>query len=159
MIAVNGVSLLDTNGDWISEIEMDLYPYDAGTDSGVDYTSPNNDTNPAEPISSLQGVPPFSSEIIGTINIDLIEILSNADTQKRESVLSPNPATDRVTASNENGLAKISFYNVLGTEVLRLENINAQSVEIDISQLSSGIYLVKTLSDNNNETVKRLVKL
>lgn len=159
MIAVNGVSVLDTNGDWLNQVELDVYPYDAGTDSGVDYTSPNNDTDPQEPISSLQGVAPFSNEIIGTLNINLVDILAVSNVEIKETVLLPNPATTRVTATNENSLKRVVFYNVLGTEVLRVEDINATSAQIDISDLSSGMYLVKAENETNNETVKRLVKL
>ena len=32
---------------------VSLFPYDAGTDSGTDYTSPNQDTNPADPIALI----------------------------------------------------------------------------------------------------------
>ncbi len=159
MIAVNSASVLDTNGDFINEIELDLYPYDAGTDSGVDYTSPNNDTDPQEPISSLQGVVPFSNEIIGTLRISLVDILSTSEVNTKESRLSPNPARTSVNVSNENGLKQVAFYNVLGSEVKIIENINAPSTQIDISDLPSGIYLVRTVNDLNNETVKRLVKL
>jgi uncharacterized repeat protein (TIGR01451 family) len=64
---VHGESLLDRNGKWVASKVVTLYPYDAGTDSGTTYTSPNNDTNPQEPISSLQGVPPFSSAPVATL--------------------------------------------------------------------------------------------
>jgi hypothetical protein len=50
-----GVSNFDLceNGEWITNRSIDLYPYDAGTDSGVNYTSPNQDTNPKENITIL----------------------------------------------------------------------------------------------------------
>ncbi|MEM7185694.1 MAG: spondin domain-containing protein [Bacteroidota bacterium] len=159
MIAVNSVSLLDGNGDWLNEIEIDLYPYDAGTDSGLDYTSPDDDTDPQEPISSLQGVAPFSNDIIGSITINLLQVLGTSDAGTTQSILSPNPATTRVTASHSDGLSSVSVYNVLGKEVLRVNQVNDTSVEIDISRLPSGIYLVKTETQNNTESVKRLVKL
>ena len=160
MIAVNSVSLVDTNGDWMDEINIDLYPYDAGTDSGVDYTSANADTNPQEPISSLQGVTPFSNEIIGTLTISLESvILGNNDTASNQTVLFPNPTNDKVTISGASKLENIAIYNVLGAEVFQLKNINSNSTEIDLTDLRSGIYLVKVESDTNNESVRRLVKL
>ena len=66
-VGVSGLSLLDDQGNWVAEKTVTLYPYDAGTDSGPDYTSPNTATNPPEVIASLRGVRPFSSEPIGTL--------------------------------------------------------------------------------------------
>jgi len=159
MIAVNSVNLLDGNSDWIDQIDIDLYPYDAGTDSGVDYTSPNNDTDPQEPISSLQGVTPFSNETIGSFSIVLQSVLGVEDAGQNEIVIYPNPASKIVTISDDSPLQTVTFYNVLGAEVLKISNINATSKQIDISELSSGIYLVKAQNELNNESVKRLVKL
>ncbi len=65
-VGVSGLSLRDAAGDWIGELEVVLYPYDAGTDSGTAYNSANDDTQPREPIHSLRGVNPFSDEPIGT---------------------------------------------------------------------------------------------
>jgi hypothetical protein len=160
MIAVNSISLVDGNGDWIDEINIDLYPYDAGTDSGVDYTSADSDTNPQDPISSLQGITPFSNEIIGTLTISLESVvLSNDDITAAQTVLFPNPANDKVTISNTTNLETVTIYNVLGAEVMQQNNINSKSIQIDLSGLTSGVYLIKVLNDNNNEGVRRLVKL
>ena len=38
------------NGEWIDEIELDLITYDAGSDSGEMFTSPDKDTQPKKPI-------------------------------------------------------------------------------------------------------------
>jgi len=65
-VGVSGLSLRDDEGDWIEELEVVLYPYDAGTDSGPNYTSANDDTQPKEPIRNLSGESPFSDEPIGT---------------------------------------------------------------------------------------------
>ncbi|MDC8006347.1 spondin domain-containing protein [Aureisphaera galaxeae] len=159
MIGVNSIDLLDGNGDWKDEIIIELYPIDAGTDSGVDYDSSNMNTNPQEPISSLQGITPFSSEIIGTLTITLESVLGTNDLAENKITLYPNPAQNRFTVSHTNSLQSISVYNVLGAQVLKKENINAQTVEVDISALPSGAYLVKTISDSKQESVSRLIKL
>jgi len=160
MVAINSVSLVDGNGDWIDEINIDLYPYDAGTDSGVDYTSADADTNPQDPISSLQGVTPFSNEIIGTLTISLESVvLGIDDLTTNQTVLFPNPASDKVTISNASNLEMVTIYNVLGTQVMQLKNINSNSTQVDLANLPSGVYLVKVQNDTNNEGVRRLVKL
>jgi Spondin_N/Secretion system C-terminal sorting domain len=159
MIAMNSVSLLDTNGDWIDEIIIDLYPYDAGTDSGVDYTSPNMNTDPQEPITSKQGMTPFSNEIIGSITITLEGVILGVDDiTLNETILFPNPTDKTVTISSSNSVQAVSIYNALGAEVLTLNDVRSNSKQIDLSHFSSGIYLVKVRDISNNISVKRLVK-
>lgn len=55
-VGVNNLSLLD-NGDWVDELVVDLNPYDAGTDSGTSYESPDRDTSPREPIAHITTAP------------------------------------------------------------------------------------------------------
>ena len=159
MIAVNSIDLLDSNGDWKDEIIIDLYPYDAGTDGGVDYSSGDMNTNPQEPISSLQGITPFSSEIIGTLTITLESVLGTNDLTENKTTLFPNPAQEQFTVSHTNTLQSVSVYNVLGSEILKKENINANTLVVDISAIPSGAYLVKVVTDSKNESVSRLIKL
>ena len=55
-VGTHGVVLFD--GDhWRPEVTVDLLPYDAGTDSGVAYTSANLDTQPPAPIEMILGYP------------------------------------------------------------------------------------------------------
>ena len=72
-VGVSGLSLRDDDGDWVEELEVVLYPLDAGTDSGPAYTSANDDTRPKEPIRGLQGERPFSDEPIGTFTFVLTD--------------------------------------------------------------------------------------
>ena len=51
-VGVHDLQLFE-NGAWVASKVISLLPYDAGTDSGTDYTSPNQDTNPADPISLI----------------------------------------------------------------------------------------------------------
>lgn len=61
-IGVNSVKLTDDNSNWIPLISLDLFAYDAGTDSGVGYNSSNLVTNPFQNISSLKNVDPFTDK-------------------------------------------------------------------------------------------------
>ncbi|MEM9373347.1 MAG: spondin domain-containing protein [Planctomycetota bacterium] len=72
-VGVHGMSLRDEQG-WIRSLEVDLWPYDAGTDSGPSYGSPNADTNPQEPIRNLTGEFPFEgSGRIGTLVFEAVD--------------------------------------------------------------------------------------
>ncbi|XP_029465957.1 spondin-2-like [Rhinatrema bivittatum] len=50
-----GISALDLceNGQWKTRVLYDLFPWDAGTDSGFTFSSPNFVTNPQEPVSQI----------------------------------------------------------------------------------------------------------
>lgn len=50
-VGVHGLSLLD-NGAWVAQKTVGLYPYDAGTDSGTTFTSPDQVTVPRGMITS-----------------------------------------------------------------------------------------------------------
>lgn len=54
-LGVQALSLVDGNGDWESELTVDLFVYDSGTDSGVTFTSVDQDTNPQVAIDLLSG--------------------------------------------------------------------------------------------------------
>lgn len=55
-VGVTGLSLYGDEG-WIEELVVDLYPYDAGTDSGSSYTSPNEPTEVREGIYVTEADP------------------------------------------------------------------------------------------------------
>ena len=64
-VGVSGLALLE-NGDWVAEKTVTLWLYDAGTDSGTNYTSPNLDTNPQDPIALHTTLPGYSGVPMGT---------------------------------------------------------------------------------------------
>ena len=74
-VGVHDYSLLDENGDWKTEVEMELFPYDAGSDDGTEYTSGNADTNPKQTITNLTGVAPFSSQPLGSFSVTLLQTI------------------------------------------------------------------------------------
>ncbi len=162
MIAINSISLIDSNGDWINEISIDLFPYDAGTDSGMDYDSSNMDSNPQEPISNLQGVSPFSTEKIGTITISLEEIILNTNDiiNKKTISIYPNPSKDLINISISNSEIKsIEIFNILGKKVNSYSLQNVIQTEVDITKLPSGVYLLSILDASNKSTLKKIIKI
>ncbi|MCA8836984.1 MAG: spondin domain-containing protein [Proteobacteria bacterium] len=56
-IGISRVSLLDANGQFRNNAEFPLYMYDAGTNSGTDFTSAAIPTDPPTPIVRLVGNP------------------------------------------------------------------------------------------------------
>jgi len=53
---VHGLNLIQS-GDWVREHVVPLYPYDAGTDLGASYESPDRDAQPRLAIRAVNGFP------------------------------------------------------------------------------------------------------
>ena len=156
MIAVNSLSLLDNNGDWIQEIQLDLYPYDAGTDSGPDYVSPNSDMQPPGVISSLQGVAPFSNEKIGTLTITLEGTNVGIDDLDSEKIIIyPNPVTDLLNIEATGfQIRNVLIYNLVGQEIVTQEFQGT----LDVSVLEDGVYMLKLYNQEGGAIVRRILK-
>ena len=76
-----GVSALNLRPDdtWLLETTIDLVPYDAGTDSGANFTSSNADTNPPEPITHITGFPFENAPPLGTFTLRRLVSLQPGD--------------------------------------------------------------------------------
>ena len=61
--------------------------------------------------------------------------------------LYPSPAQNELTISAENTIQNVTVYNVLGRKVQSF-NVNATSKKIDVSFLSTGIYILKYTANN-----------
>lgn len=67
-VGVNGLNLFES-GRWRPMTIVDLLPYDAGTDSGGTFTSPNQPTIPPEPIFEITENPFPDGVPLGTFSI------------------------------------------------------------------------------------------
>ena len=70
-VGINGLSLLDGQGNWRATVQVDLYPYDAGTEDGTEFTLSNSDTNPQENITSIRNTGKFSDEPMAMLSFVL----------------------------------------------------------------------------------------
>ncbi|GAB1855905.1 hypothetical protein MHTCC0001_07400 [Flavobacteriaceae bacterium MHTCC 0001] len=70
----------------------------------------------------------------------------------------PNPVQDNLTIENNNSLPiTATIFNVLGKEILKINDINHSKIKINLSTLKAGVYLLQT-TFNNTTTTKRLIK-
>jgi spondin-1 len=60
-VGVSGLELCLANGSWIENKVLNLYPNDAGTDSGPTYISPDQPTIPKDPIRKIKPDDPSDS--------------------------------------------------------------------------------------------------
>lgn len=89
--------------------------------------------------------------------IDL-STLSNTEFEENGSNIKvyPNPTNGMINISFSNGntILNASVYNVAGQKLLEVSNTN----KIDISNLSSGMYLLKMKDTENNSITKQIIK-
>ena len=70
--------------------------------------------------------------------------------------LYPNPATDRITIASKSDNASIEIYNITGKRVL-FKDLNLGENILNVSQLKTGVYLARLVSDSNVETKKLII--
>ena len=102
-VGVSGLSLLDAQGEWLLPHQVDLFPYDAGTEEGTELSLSNPGTeegtelslsNPATSpqgmIASLKGTGKFSDQPIARLTFDLqlpvLAALRSCDKEKEHEL-------------------------------------------------------------------------
>jgi Secretion system C-terminal sorting domain len=84
------------------------------------------------------------------------EVISATDNQTFKSLaIYPNPATDRLTITNNTALDKVELYNILGQRQLSAPASGIEA-QIGLSTLTPGIYIVKVFS-GDAQAVSRLI--
>ncbi len=68
----------------------------------------------------------------------------------------PNPTSSTISISRENNIEQLALYNVMGEKVLDIE-VNAQSTDIDLSEMASGIYHL-VVSGANSVSHAKIIK-
>ena len=66
-VGVSGRSLLDAQNQWRSGFEVDLFPYDAGTEDGSGFSLSNPATVPQGTITSIRGTSPFNNQPVAKL--------------------------------------------------------------------------------------------
>ncbi|PQJ78028.1 choice-of-anchor V domain-containing protein [Polaribacter porphyrae] len=81
--------------------------------------------------------------------------LSIAEANRLDFKSFPNPARDRITIqlSSESDETRVEFYDNLGKLALA-QKITSTNNKVDVNNLSSGIYILKVISDNKIGTQK-----
>jgi len=165
--------LLYENGAWKDRVEINLYPYDAGSDDGSDYTSSNADSQPKQAISSITNSPFLISGSVpslGTFVFQCQMLCSSTGTGVDKTVIGPifqleppypNPTTGRtkllLTASDTQPIT-IGVYDMLG----RLRSLVYEGPSIrqlltaSLEDLPPGVYLIRAFSSTATQT-RRIV--
>jgi len=153
-----GVDGLDLrNGDdWVETLAVDVFPFDAGTDSGVSYTSPDQLSIPQELITAIIGAPFTPGEPLGVMTFTLLTSATDVPALPAlELTAYPNPfnpSTTVVLTIPFSGPALVTIHDLRGHVVRTLLDGVAAAGRSELSwngrteqgrSLSSGVYLVR----------------
>ena len=108
-VGVSGLTLLDDQGDWLASRSVNLYPWDAGTEEGAEFSRSNSPTSPQGAITSLRGMGKFSNAPIATLTFTRQSINTapsitsptSFEVDENRTVVAALQATDNDTASHQ----------------------------------------------------------
>ena len=168
-VGVSSLSLLNDQGDWRSDFEVDLFPYDAGTEDGEEFTLSNSATSPQGTIMSIKGMGKFSDEPMGMLMFELqgTRVSTESEELPTEVTLSgnyPNPFNPETTIRYglpKAGQVRLAVYNLLGHEVAilvdRAKPAGNYAVRFGGGDLPSGVYVYRLQA--GDETIVRTMML
>lgn len=71
-VGVSGLALFD-GVHWVESQTVQLFPHDAGTDSGTSYASADSDTDPQDPIALITTLPAGNGVPLGTFTLTRLD--------------------------------------------------------------------------------------
>ena len=98
--------------------------------------------------------------ITNTFNTQFVAALEVDQFENEDFVFYPNPTSGVITVSltnNENTIASIKVYDLLGKTILTSKSNNVNTETIDLSNVNSGMYFIEVTTDSNLKVVKKLM--
>ncbi|MEA3447452.1 MAG: T9SS type A sorting domain-containing protein [Bacteroidota bacterium] len=87
-------------------------------------------------------------EVVGNVNDDLVADIN----------VYPNPATDYITIENVENVNRIDVVNLTG-QIIDSYNVSENTMQMDVSGYSNGVYFVKFILKDNSTGTIRIEKL
>ena len=134
--------------------DFSLLPTSPAINKGTPITSPNSTT----PLftTDYNGNPKGTSWDMGAYEYTARVGTTDLNAENRLTIY-PNPARNQVTVEVENLNAFVEVYDVLGKKISS-QKANTDKTIVDISDLTKGIYFVKTMDKNNVLWMGKFVK-
>ena len=104
-VGVSGLSLLDAQGDWLASHMVDLFPYDAGTEEGTEFSLSNAATSPQGTITSIKGMGKFSNEPIASLTFTRQSVTPEITSATTFTVDEGTTAVETLTAKDQDSTA------------------------------------------------------
>ncbi len=105
-------------------------------------------------------------QTFGTANFDFDDVsivcttCSTASVAKNDAfefAMYPNPANDIITFKTQEELSSIKVYNIIGKEVLFLNELNQQKT-VNVSKFEKGVYIMKIEAKNGSLVSRKFIK-
>ncbi len=94
-----------------------------------------------------------SSSGVFNLNVDCVLILGTSDNEIEGFSYYPNPTINSINLNAQDNIESVAIYNILGQKVVD-QNSNATSIQLDVSNLVSGTYIMKVLVNGKTGTYK-----
>lgn len=105
---------------------------------------------------------PHSGNMFGTITVVPEGTLNTQEFSSIENVvLYPNPATEILNLNIDRAFSEtleITIYNTLGQKVKTFKNVSSSDLNLDISDLNTGLYLLRIEESGVSVTKRLMVK-
>jgi hypothetical protein len=147
-VTIEDIVVTGSNGNWYATLANALAntnPLPVGTVlvSGTTYFTVSVSTNGC--ISS--------AALAVTVSITL-----SAESFEIENLtFYPNPVENQLNITASDVITIIEVYNLIGQQIKSISN-NSNTIQIDLSELSSSTYIIKVYSEQKNQTIKVIKK-
>ena len=81
----------------------------------------------------------------------LIDVTGVGENAQQTVNIYPNPVNDKLIVEAAETISNVEIYNLTGAKVL-VQECNSDKIEIEVSELQSGIYFIKMTTGNGTET-------
>ena len=98
--------------------------------------------------------------VTNTFNTKFTTTLSNPIFELGDFIMYPNPADSNVHISLKNAaenIESLTITDILGKTIKNIKNITTNEINVDVSNLTSGVYFVEITSESNLKLVKKIV--
>ena len=119
-VGVSGLLLLNSEGRWLRSHEVELYPWDAGTEDGGEFSLTNPETNPQGVITSIRGTGKFSTKRIASLSFTLQSVSTTRSVD--ENTAAGVDIGEPVVATDSSGTVS---YSLGGTDAASFEIVVA----------------------------------
>jgi hypothetical protein len=98
----------------------------------------------------------ITNTTVNTLHVDDVDDSGIAENGENQITIYPNPLSDITTIKFAKELAgehTVIVYDILGTEVYRLENISTQQIQISKNDLGSGLYFLSVFNGDSKRVL------
>ncbi|MCF6365150.1 MAG: choice-of-anchor J domain-containing protein [Bacteroidales bacterium] len=95
-----------------------------------------------------------------TVQIDNILVTGTVSVSEINSNLSiyPNPATSVLNINSDSNIKNIAISNVIGQRVMNVNDINANNYNLNVRNLTNGVYLINIENIDGTSSIAKFVK-